>query len=86
MLASVVTETAGGCASTLIAAIQSGSKERIGSALNRIAVLPTHHTSDSTELEFRDLLSDLVEALGAQETRRRTLALKMLAHVASARC
>jgi len=84
MLAQIEIETAGGCASTLIAALESGSRERIGSALDRIAALPSHHTADSMELEFRDLLVGLVEQLGDGESSRRAIAMRMLAHVATA--
>ena len=84
MLAQIEIETAGGCASTLIAALESGSRERIGSALDRIAALPLHHTADATELEFRDLLAGLVEQLDTSEKPRRAMAMRMLAHVATA--
>jgi hypothetical protein len=71
----------------LIAALQSSSRERIGSALDCIANLDSHGARDARESEFRELLVGIAQMLDRpapmQETARRAIALRMLAHVAA---
>jgi hypothetical protein len=72
-------DTAARCARGLIAALQSGSQQRVGSALVRIENLGSDKvmTADARELEFRDLLAGIVQSVPMGDT-----ALRMLEHVA----
>jgi hypothetical protein len=92
MLSLVQQSTAGECARRLLDALNSGSDEGIHRALDGIADLNSSWSSDSQELEFRDLLAGIVEPmtaavpefLCAQKSSSKPVVLQMLAHVASA--
>ena len=72
-------DSAGQCARGLIAALRSGSQERIGSVLDQIANLDSDTMLvDSRELEFRELLAGIAESVPMRDA-----ALKMLEHVAA---
>lgn len=92
MVSIIEQSTAGECARHLLDALNSGSDEGIHRALDRIAHLNSAWTSDSQELEFRDLLAGIVEPitgavpefLSAQRCSSKPVVLQMLAHVARA--
>lgn len=88
MLTYVEKDSTGRCARRLLGALQSSSREQIGNALDCIANLHSQSAPDARELEFRDLLAGIAQSLTRpaqpQETVRRAIALRMLAHVAAA--
>lgn len=83
--------TAGEYARQLLEALSSGSDERVHRALDGIADLTRARSSNSQELEFRDLLAGLVEPisagvpefLSAPIPASKHTVMQMLAHVAS---
>ena len=90
MLTKVEHGTAGECARQLLNALNSGSDERVHRALDGIADLSRAGSSNSQELEFRDLLAGLVEPitaavpefLSAPNAASKQAVVEMLAHVA----
>jgi hypothetical protein len=82
--------TAGECARQLLDALNSGAQERVQQALDGIANLARGCSSDSQELEFRDLLAGLVqpisaavpEFLSAPNAPSKQVVMQMLVHVA----
>jgi hypothetical protein len=82
--------TAGECARQLLDAVNSGSHARVHEALHGIADLASAGSSDSQELEFRDLLAGIVEPisaavpefLSAPNAPSKQAVMRMLVHVA----
>jgi len=83
--------TAGECARQLLDALNSGSGERVHLILDGIADLTRARSSNSQELEFRDLLAGLIEPISAAVPEflsapippSKQTVMQMLAHVAS---
>ena len=85
MMANPVQYTAGEAARRLVAALYSESEEQIGQSLRAIASLPPAAPRDSQELEFRDLLTGIVERIESRRaplhTTQGAVALRMLEHL-----
>ncbi|MGA2599763.1 MAG: hypothetical protein ABSH09_22545 [Bryobacteraceae bacterium] len=85
MMANPVQFSAGEAARRLVAALYSESEEQIGQSLRAIASLPPAAPRDSCELEFRDLLTGIVERIESRmaplHTTQGAVALRMLEHL-----